>query len=111
MALTISSNGYHVAVAYASGAAKVWDLRKNKLVAEVNTSGDDVLKSVTALAFHPDGKYLAYGGQGGLNITMVKEWKVNASLDIKVATTVLWDSQWIASASDKSRTVTFHEGK
>ena len=90
---------------------KVWDLRKNKLLAEVNTSGDHVLKSVTALAFHPDGKYLAYGGQGGLNITMIKEWKVCASLGIKIATSILWDPQWIASASDRGRSVTFHQGK
>lgn len=109
--LTFSSNGYNVASAHASGAVKVWDMRKSKFVAEVNISGDDVLKSVTALAFHPDGKYLAYGGQGGLHITLLKEWKVSASLAIKVATSILWDPKWIATASDRGRTVTFHEGK
>ena len=111
VSLTFSGNGYHIATAHASGAVKVWDMRKSKFLAEVNTSGDDVLKSVTALAFHPGGKYLAYGGQGGLHITMIKEWKVSAALGVKIATSIVWDPQWIASASDRGRTVTFHQGK
>jgi len=109
--IAFSSNGYHVAVAHASGAVRVWDMRKNKLLAELNTSGDDVFKDVSALAFHEDGKYLAYGGHGGASITMVKEWKVLASLDIKVATDMLWSSQWITTVSDKGRTVSFHQGQ
>lgn len=106
--MVFSSNGYHLATAHASGAVRVWDMRKSKLIAELNT-GEQRLKSVTDMAFHPDGKYLAYGGQGGVHITMVKEWKISAELDTKVATGLLWSSKWIATSSDKGRTVTFHE--
>jgi WD40 repeat protein len=106
--IVFSSNGYHLGTAHSSGAVRVWDMRKEKLVKELNT-GELQLKSVTDLAFHPDGKHLAYGGQGGVHITMVKEWKVLAQLDVKVATGLLWDHNWIASSSDKGRTVTFHE--
>jgi len=109
--IAFSSNGYHYAAAHASAAVKVWDLRKGKMLAEVNTSGDDVLKSVDSLAFHPDAKYLAYGGHGGMHITMVKEWKISASLDVKIASSILWDAKWIVSATDRGRTVTFQEGK
>lgn len=97
-----------MATAHASGAVRVWDMRKSKLVTELNT-GDEHLKSVTDLSFHPDGKHLAYGGHGGVHITLAKEWKVSAVLDVKVATGLLWDYKWIASSSDKGRTITFHE--
>lgn len=107
---SFSSNGYHVASAHASGALRVWDLRKQKLLAEMNTSGDNLLQSVEALAFHPDGKYLAYGGKGGLHITMVKEWKISATLDAKNCSGVLWDEAGIASIGSSGRTVTFHSG-
>ena len=112
--IAFSSNGYHVAAAYASGAVRVWDMRKTKMLAELNVSedaGEKKLSAVTALAFHPDGKYLAYGGQGGVHITMVKEWKILAKLDGTYALSILWDQQWIASISDKKRTVLFHEGQ
>jgi WD40 repeat protein len=111
VAASFSSNGYHVAVAYASGAVRVWDMRKSKMIAELNVSGDNLLQSVESLTFHPDGKYLAYGGQGGVHITMVKEWKVSAALDVQDATGVLWDNDWIASIGGSSRTVNFHSGE
>jgi WD40 repeat protein len=89
----------------------VWDIRKNKILAELNMTGDNLLQSVTDLAFHPDGKYLAYGGIGGLNIVMLKEWKVTKISDVTVATGLVWGSQWIASISNKARAVTFHAGE
>lgn len=85
-------------------------MRKNKLLAELNVSGDHILKSVESLAFHPDGKYLAYGGQGGLNITMVKEWKVSVALEVKDAVGLVWDPEYVVSISSKERAVKFHAG-
>ncbi|CAB9514033.1 mRNA-processing factor 19 [Seminavis robusta] len=108
--LAFSSSGYHFASAHQSGAVRVWDLRKNKILAELNVSGDQLLQSVTGIAFHPDGKYLAYGGTGGLHIVMLKEWKVTPIPDVKVASGIVWDSQWIASISSEARAVTFHTG-
>lgn len=113
VAITISTNGYHLAVAHQSGAVRVWDLRKMKSLVELNTSessdGGALLKSVTALAFHEGAKYLAYGGEGGIHITMIKEWKVLARIDsVKVASGMVWAPEWIASCSSKNRTVTFH---
>lgn len=107
--MVFSSNGYHVGTAHVSGSVRVWDMRKEKLLTELN-KGEKQLKSVTDLSFHPDGKYLAYGGHGGVHITMVKEWKISAEIDdVKVATGILWGHKWLATSSDKGRTVTFHE--
>ena len=111
MSIAFSSNGYHVATAHKSGAVRVWDMRKNKMLAEMNLSGDNLLKSVESLAFHPDAKHLAYAGDGGVHITAVKEWKVSAHLEVKKATGVVWDSEFLVSTSGSERAVTFHAGE
>ena len=109
VAMEWSSNGYHLASAHASGVVRVWDLRKAKMIAELNNGGDDDLKSVSSLAFHEGGKYLAYGGGGGIHITMAKEWKVLAKIDsVKSASGLVWSSEWMASSTSSGRAVTFH---
>lgn len=109
--IAFSSNGYHFASAHASGAVRVWDMRKNKMLAEMNITGDKLLNSVKSLAFHPDGKHLAYAGDGGVHVTSVKEWKVSAQLPVKDATGVVWHPEWIVSTSGSERAVTFHVGE
>ena len=106
--IVFSKSGYHFATSHAAGAVRVWDIRKNKVLAELNVTGDKLLQSVTGLPFHPNGKCLAYGGDGGLNVVMVKEWTVTSVSDNTDATGLVWGSQWLASISNKTRPVIFH---
>lgn len=81
------------------------------MLAELNVSGDSLLKSVDSLVFHPDGKYLAYGGKGGLHIATVKDKKVSSELVVKAANGIVWNDEWIASIGATERSVSFHAGE
>jgi pre-mRNA-processing factor 19 len=61
--ISISNNGYHVAVIYSNNTVVVWDLRKLQVVATLN-EGDDsaILHSTSSVVFDNSGKYLAYSG-------------------------------------------------
>jgi len=88
VAICVSNNGYHVAAAYSDAKVRVWDLRKQKLVAALNENSNEeeaaasaLLETVECVDFDDSGKYLAYGGTGGIRITTIKEWGVTASYD------------------------------
>ena len=108
--ISISNNGYHVAVAYGSGKVLVWDLRKQKVLATLNgeESGDGRLESVLAVGFDDSGKYLAYCGKGGVRVTTVKEWDSTASIAGSLVSGLVWGQSWMASCSNKGRKVTFY---
>lgn len=111
MSVEISNNGYHVAVAHASDEVVVWDLRKQSTIATLNDpSGENRLSKVATVRFDASGKYLAYGGVGGIRITTVKEWGVTASIETKKAgvNVVMWGADWIASSNSKKREVEFY---
>lgn len=121
VSLAVSNNGYHIAAAYASDKVCVWDLRKQKILAEMNSKEKDAVtvESVTAVAFDESGKYLAYGGVDGTNIITVKEWDtVTKHLPAKKPVTgIVWggagntdslSSWWLATCSNKQRDVMFY---
>ena len=70
-AVQVSPNGYHIAAAHADGTVRVWDLRKQKVLATL-TAGS----AVTSVTFDEAAKYVLYGGGAGSSITLVpvKEW-------------------------------------
>jgi hypothetical protein len=92
-ALAFSSNGYHVAVAYENKEVLVWDLRKQSILATLNT-GPDALDKVQSVTFDAAGKYLAFAGVLGngsssgtkkppsvaVTVTSVKQWNTTYSL-------------------------------
>ena len=102
-AVTVSNNGYHVAVVYESGAVKVWDLRKQTVLATLD-GGD----GTATVAFHPSGKYLAYGSDKMVQITTVKEWGETASFKANAAGALVWTNEHtLAACSGKNRDVVF----
>ena len=68
------------------------------------------MESVSALAFDASGKYLAYGGKGGVQISAVKEWGETAKLVSKSpVSAIAWGEAMIATASEGDRVVLFHQ--
>ena len=119
-AVAISPNGYHIAAVYAkSNTVKIWDLRKQKVLAVLNSgsegAGGDAtatphLESIQSVTFDPAGKYVAYGGPSGIHIVTVKEWNtVTAVLKCPTkmtADSLLWlPNQLLAACSKKNRKV------
>ena len=90
---------------------RAWDLRKQKTISILNNQeSKDPLKSVSCLAYDESGKYLAFGGEGGVHVTTVKEWGTTASipLDHPVSGVVMGQDKLIATCSSKERAVRFH---
>jgi WD40 repeat protein len=107
VAIGFSNNGYHLATAHESAVVRAWDLRKQTTLKVLNE--DKTMASVTSLSYDASGKYLAFGGKGGVQITTVKEWGTTGSIDVKNATGIVWcDNATVATCSDKERTVRFH---
>lgn len=110
-AITFSNNGYHIATSHASATVRFWDLRKQKTIATLNPDQSQ-LQSVLSLAFDDSGKYLAYGGKGGVQITTVKEWGVTAKLESKgPVSAVAWGKAMIVTSSTSDRAMQFHGPK
>lgn len=90
-AINVSSNGYHVAVAYSNDSILIWDLRKLNVIATLNNS-TNVLSNVTCVEFDNSGKYVAFAGikateNGGgdaifIYVTTVKDWGETALLQV-----------------------------
>jgi pre-mRNA-processing factor 19 len=105
VAVQFSNNGYHIAAAHQSGLIRVWDLRKQKVIAELNrTSGVDPLKHIESVQFDDSGKYLAFSGGETLTvcISTVKEWDITAKWvapDYGASHGLVWGDSWIASAA------------
>ena len=108
MAIGFSNNGYHLATAHESAVVRAWDLRKQTTLKVLNE--DKTMPTVTTLAYDASGKYLAFGGTGGVQITTVKEWGTTGSIDVKKnATGIVWCADaTLVTCSDKERTVRFH---
>ena len=108
-AIAFSNNGYHIATSHASAVVRFWDLRKQKTIATLNPD-NSLLESVTSLAFDASGKYLAYGGKGGVQITAVKEWGETAKLASKSPiSSIAWGDSMIATTAEGNRFVCFHK--
>ena len=97
-----------MATSHSSAAVRFWDLRKQKTIASLNQ--EKGLNTVTSLAFDDSGKYLAYGGKGGVEITTVKEWKTTASFAGKsvVVSGIVWGESMVMKCNDKGREVEFY---
>ena len=88
-AVAVSNNGYHIAVGHDSTALRFWDLRKQKVVANLEKQ----LGSIKTVAFDRAGKYAAFGGKGGVKITTIKEWGTTASfVTKKMVSGIVWSS-------------------
>ena len=73
-AVQVSPNGYHIAAAYADGIVRVWDLRKQKVLATLNADGSRD-SAVTSVTFDDAAKYVLFGGGGSaIKMVPVKEW-------------------------------------
>ena len=108
-AIAFSNNGYHVATSHSSATVRVWDLRKQKTIATLNPD-KSLLEAVSTLAFDESGKYLAYGGKGGVQITAVKEWGETAKLASKSpVSAIAWGEAMIATTSEGDRVVSIHQ--
>jgi pre-mRNA-processing factor 19 len=112
-AVSISSNGYHVAAVYDNQEVLVWDLRKQSVLATLNT-GTEALDQVRSLTFDAAGKYLAYAGVGKsggkpqqvqVTVVTVKQWNTTYSLHGDgstsggVANGMAWNKAGIAVAT------------
>ena len=96
-----------MATAHESAVVRAWDLRKQTTLKVLNE--DKTMTMVTTLAYDASGKYLAFGGKGGVQITTVKEWGTTGSIAVKNATGIVWCADaTLATCSDKERTVRFH---
>ena len=106
--VSFSNNGYHLATAHESAKIKFWDLRKQKTLAIMNAE-KDLLASITAIAYDESGKYVAFGGKGGVQITTVKEWGTTASLSTKIISGIVWSSKasTLVTCGKTERTVRF----
>lgn len=97
-----------MATAHDSAVVRAWDLRKQTTLKVLNENKSN-MANVTSLSYDASGKYLAFGGKGGVQITTVKEWGTTGSIDVKNATGIVWcDDATLATCSDKERTVRFH---
>lgn len=75
-----SQNGYYMATTSLDKSLRVWDLRKLKLLHQIDH--DTPLSSVT---FDHSGKYLAAAAAESVFVTVVKEWN-NRLVDLPVST-------------------------
>jgi len=108
-AIAFSNNGYHVSTSHASATVRFWDLRKQKTIATLNLD-KSLLESVSSLAFDTSGKYLAFGGKGGVQISTVKQWGETAKLASKSpVSAIAWGEEMIATTSEGDRVVSFHQ--
>ena len=73
--VSFSENGYHLASADASGAVKLWDLRKLTELKALAADGP-----VSSLAFDGSGKYLSFATARAVTVQDVKAWKPLAEL-------------------------------
>jgi len=100
--LSFSENGYHFASSSSTGEVICWDLRKQKQIATINKpSDDDTIGAVSCVEFDTSGKYLAYVGEEGARITIIKEWGTTASFDYKGGTSLAWgpNANWVVTSS------------
>ena len=119
--LSFSENGYHVISSQNDGTVILHDIRKlgsttkSTTLAQLNDSEDPkgyVGTTVNAVAFDPSGKFVMYGGDTGIVVVAVKEWKtVLCRLDVDNApiSDVAWssDAKSIVSVSSTQRGMQF----
>jgi WD40 repeat protein len=72
--VAISQDG-KLAAAATSGGTYIWNVEKREVIRKLDTANADVV-----VAFHPDGSYLAAGGESGLVL-----WEVHGNRRIRLA--------------------------
>lgn len=126
--IAFSNNGYHLATGHAQSAVvRFWDLRKQRTIATLNvmenttdappSSSPPLLSSISSIVFDKSGKYAAYGGKGGVQVTTIKEWGITAASvpqkeieEEESISGVAWTLSGLASCSDKRRAVSLYGG-
>jgi pre-mRNA-processing factor 19 len=122
LSIAFSENGYHVASSSNNDTILLWDLRKQKVVAQISATnegeeGNSLL--ITSMAFCPIGKYIAFGtNTGSITIHTGKDWdtKVNLSSSSSsgskskengAVTGIVWgkNAQSLYTCSDSERNV------
>lgn len=77
-ALSFSENGYYLASAAKDGV-KIWDLRKSKIVQEIEASG------AHAVSFDHSGSYVAVGGHNASVYRVKGKWDLLKEFEVKKA--------------------------
>ncbi len=65
------SSGYDLGLQFRSGTVEVWEVATNRRAYIYYAPGKD---TTVAIAWSPDGKYLAFGGAGGVRIWETAAW-------------------------------------
>jgi pre-mRNA-processing factor 19 len=76
--LSFSENGYYLASAAKDGV-KIWDLRKSKIVQEIEASG------AHAVSFDHSGSYVAVGGHNASVYRVKGKWDLLKEFEVKKA--------------------------
>lgn len=136
--IVFSNNGYHIATVTERARnnddsdvnhndVQVWDLRKQKMIAELNTDSADneslLLSEVSSLSFDPMGnKYMAFGGSGGMiHVITIKDWdnitktirvlKNGKKTKDRVITGLTWNNNYNKNNLDQRQEGTDDENK
>ena len=108
--LSFSENGYLVASGSADGTVKIWDLRKLKCTATIESMKDT--GSINCVSFEYSGLYLAMASNSRVEVTVTKEWTPLTTMNkqTKAITGVAWgpDASYLCSASMDKTVVLYH---
>jgi len=99
--VVMSNNGYHIGVVNHDNTCSLWNLRKQKEMAQLNQKKG--LQFVSSIGFDDSGTYVAFGGADGIHIVPVKDWEtLTATMDGSAECGLEWGESWIVSSSGSS---------
>lgn len=91
--LAISPDGNLIAGGIESGVVKLWDAHTGREIHTLYTSLNVVYDWVGCVAFSPDGKIVASGGD------MIKLWRVDTGKEIRTIKKFFGTAEWVRSIS------------
>ncbi len=73
-------------------------------------NGDgSLLDSIATIVYDDSGKYAAFGGNGGIVVTTVKEWGTTTKIEVEKPISGLgWTKTGIFTCSDKERAIALY---